>query len=307
MRHRIAIFGASGYAGQELQALLARHPAVDIALATSEHLTGAVLRDRVAGCAVALLAVPPEAATQLVPELRAAGVRVVDLSSAHRCSDHVPYGMPELCRTGLADASVIANPGCYVTAATLALAPLLTLGYLEPADLVVDAMSGVTGAGRRLDEHYSFVELHGNARSYRVLRHQHEREIAFYLSLGAAADVDLTFTPHLVPLARGILATCYARATAAALDVDLTDRLREHYREEPFVRVVDAPDDVAVSHVVGTNVCELGVARRGRRVVACAAIDNLVKGAAGQAIQNLNLMLGVDEGTALAELRRWYP
>jgi N-acetyl-gamma-glutamyl-phosphate reductase len=303
-RHRIAIFGANGYAGMELQALLAHHPHVEVALATSEHLTGAALAERVAGCAVALLAVPAEAARGLASTLHAQGVRVIDLSPAFRF-DWV-YGLPELSRAGIAEAARVANPGCYVTAATLALAPLLAAGAIARDDLVVDAMSGVTGAGRKLDEGYSFVDLHANARAYRVLAHAHEREIARNLSRGAGGDVDVTFTAHLVPLARGILATCYARPTAATTAADLAALLEDRYRGEPFVRIADSADDVAIAHVAGTNACELGVAASGRRVVVTAAIDNLVKGAAGQAIQAANLRLGFAE-TAGLEQAGLYP
>jgi len=307
-RHRIAIFGASGYAGQELRALLARHPHVEVVLPAAGHGVANPVEEHVATCAVALLAVPADAARELVPWLLRANLRVVDLSAAMRHDASAVYGMPELTRKGIADAAVVANPGCYVTAATLALAPLLAAGAIARDDLVVDAMSGVTGAGRTFDDTTSFVGLHANAHAYRVLAHQHEPEIARNLAGSAGGDVDVTFTAHLVPLARGILATCYARATAAVVSTaDLAALLDRRYRDERFVRIADSADAVAINHVVGTNVCELGVAVKGRRVVVTAAIDNLIKGAAGQAIQNLNLMLGCDEGTALADLRRWAP
>jgi N-acetyl-gamma-glutamyl-phosphate reductase len=206
-------------------------------------------------------------------------------------------------RAAVRAARLVANPGCYPTAASLALAPLLAAGVIARDDLIVDAMSGVTGAGRRAgDEHYSFVELHANARSYRVLRHQHQPEIAQALQV-----TDLTFTPHLVPIARGILATCYARATRDTTAAELADVLRAAYRAERFVRVVESADDVALNDVVGTNDCAIGVACAGRRVVVTSAIDNLIKGAAGQAIQNVNLVLGYDEHAGLTALRRWWP
>jgi N-acetyl-gamma-glutamyl-phosphate reductase len=308
-RARIALFGATGYAGMELTALLASHPQAEVTVATAEHLSGEAVLDRVAGCAIALLAVPPEAARDLVAALHATDVRIVDLSSAYRFDADAVYGMPELSRAGIETATLVANPGCYVTAATLALAPLFAAGLVSRDHVVVDAMSGVTGAGRRVDEHYSFVELHANARSYRVLQHAHEAEIARNLrhACTTAGGVDVTFTPHLVPLARGILATCYLRALAPATAVEYAGLLRDRYRDEPFVRIRDSADDVAVASVVGTNVCEIGVTTQGRRVVVCAAIDNLLKGAAGQALQNMNLMLGCDETAGLTALRRWYP
>nr|HEX4316827.1 N-acetyl-gamma-glutamyl-phosphate reductase [Kofleriaceae bacterium] len=305
--HRVGIFGASGYAGMELRALLDAHPAVEVAFATTDRDAGARGRD----CEVALLATPAEASVELAPALLAAGARVVDLSNAFRFQpERAAYGMPELAagvRAAVRAARLVANPGCYPTAASLALAPLLAAGVIARDDLIVDAMSGVTGAGRRSEDAYSFVELHANARAYRVLRHQHQPEIAQNLGAAASSAVDVTFTPHLVPIARGILATCYARATRDVTADALAELLRAAYAGERFVRVVASADDVQLADVVGTNDCAIGVACAGRRVVVVSAIDNLLKGAAGQAVQNLNLMLGCDERAGLTALRRWHP
>jgi N-acetyl-gamma-glutamyl-phosphate reductase len=169
---------------------------------------------------------------------------------------------------------------------------------------VVDAMSGVSGAGRKSEEPYSFVEVQGDARAYRTLRHPHEPEIAAILARYAKRPVELVFTPHLVPIARGILSTAYA---TLAREVDPVEILRHAYRGERFVRVVDSPDDVAIAKVVGTNDCVIGAAVRGKRVVVVSAIDNLIKGAAGQAMQNLNLVLGLEEATGLHHARRRRP
>jgi N-acetyl-gamma-glutamyl-phosphate reductase len=262
-------------------------------------------------------------------------VRVIDLSGAFRLHDRAVfeaayghkapateqlaagvYGLPELARAAIAATHLVANPGCYPTAASLALGPLLRAGAIEPTDLVVDAMSGVTGAGRRADEAYSFGELYGNARAYKVLAHQHAPEIAQTLAQFAGlptAAIDLTFTAHLIPVARGILSTGYARLRAGATartSAELTALLRQAYEGEPFVRVVDRPEDVSLHEVQGTNLCLVGVSSQasesggGGRVVVVSALDNLLKGAAGQAVQNMNLVLGLDERAGLTDLAR---
>jgi N-acetyl-gamma-glutamyl-phosphate reductase len=282
-----------------------------------------------------LLATPAEASMALAAPLAARGVRVVDLSAAFRLRDgavfeaayghQAPaaeqlagsvYGLPELSRAAIAGTRLVANPGCYPTAAALALGPLLRAGAIEPGDLVVDAMSGVTGAGRRAEEAYSFGELYGNARAYKVLAHQHTPEIAQTLAHFAGlptAAIDLTFTAHLIPVARGILSTGYARlraGAAARTSAELTALLRQAYEGEPFVRVLDRPEDVSLHQVQGTNVCTVGVAcqpstsGKGGRVVVVSALDNLLKGAAGQAVQNMNLVLGLDERAGLTDLAR---
>ena len=318
--YRIGIYGASGYAGLELAALVADQGSLELGFATSDRFAGKTLEElggitgpvgrtkliapgdaRADGCAAVLLATPPEASRELVPRL--AGTRVIDLSNAYRLDPAAVYGLPELQRDAIAAAPLVANPGCYATAATLALAPLLAAGAIAP-DVVVDAMSGVTGAGRKSDEAYSFVEIQGDARTYRTLTHQHEPEIAAVLARYAKQPVELVFTPHLVPIARGILSTAYA---TLARDVDPAEILRHAYRGERFVRVVASPDDVSIAKVAGTNDCLIGAAVRGKRVVVVSAIDNLIKGAAGQAIQNLNLMLGCEEATGLHHARRRRP
>ena len=321
-RARVGIFGASGYAGLELVRLLAGHSHVELAFAGSEKFIGRPIDDLAPGlgdglrfvgggqaaelglgCTAVLFATPPEPALELAPRLVAAGVKVIDLSNAFRLlPETATYGLPEMQdqqRAAIASAKLVANPGCYPTAATLALGPLLRARAIGPTDLIVDAMSGVTGAGRRAEEAYSFVELEGNAKPYKVLRHQHQPEIAAVLARYAGEPVDLVFTPHLIPIARGILSTAYARTTRPTTSAALTELLREAYRGERFVRVADSPDDVSISRVVRTNTCLVGVACEGTRVVVTSAIDNLVKGAAGQAIQNLNLMLGFPEETSL--------
>ena len=324
-KERIGLFGASGYAGVELAALLEHHPHARLGFATSERSVdaAAALGN---GCAAVLLATPADVSLALVPRLRAMGCRVVDLSGAFRFKDGVAFarayglaappeellaastwGLPELARRAIAAAPVVANPGCYPTAAVLALGPLLRAGVIARDDLVIDALSGVSGAGRSSAAALSFMDLHADARAYKVLSHQHTPEIAEGLAAFAGGPVSITFTPHLVPIARGILCTSYARLTAAATAADLTQLLEDAYRGERFVRVAPSPDEVSLGRVVGTNDCLVGVAcepRAGGRVVVVSAIDNLLKGAAGQAVQNLNLALGWEEAAGLTHLRR---
>lgn len=327
-RPRIAILGASGYAGVELSRLIALHPEVELAVAGSDRWADEAVEHRIgvpapglaytaperalehaASCTAVLLATPAEISHAWVPRLVEAGVTVIDLSGAYRLRDaaqyarhykfvhqhaqllsEAVYGLPELHRAKLAGAKLIANPGCYATAIQLALAPFAKL----VDHWVVHAVSGVTGAGRKASEDYSFVELAGDVRAYRTLRHQHAPEIAQGLG------VEVAFVPHLIPVSRGILATCHARGE---LDVAAAMRV---YAGEAFVELTASADDVSLHHVVGTNKCRIGWTQYGKDIVITAAIDNLVKGAAGQAVQNLNLALGLPETTGL-QLRGFYP
>lgn len=347
---RIGIFGASGYAGVELTKLVAAHGQLKLVFLASERHVGTSVesftgvggaagrmayasfeesRALAKECDAVFLATPAEVSLALVPELVKLGVRVVDLSGAFRIRDgevfqkayaHAPpsselqakavYGMPELFRADVKGAALVSNPGCYPTAATLALAPLLSKKVIATTDLIVSAMSGASGAGRKAAEEYSLVELHSDVKAYKVLAHQHTPEIAQSLSRVAGQKLSLTFTPHLLPIPRGILSTAYARLTKKSDSATLTQALKDAYRGEAFVRVVEKPELVTLNSVVGTNVCCIGVAcepNGNGRVVVVSAIDNLVKGAAGQALQNLNLMLGLEETAGLASLRRFHP
>ncbi len=217
------------------------------------------------------------------------------------------YGLPELGgREAIAKARLVANPGCYPTAAALALVPLLRAGVLATEGVIVDAASGTTGAGRKASEEMSFSEVMDDFRAYRVLRHQHTPEIARTLSAAAGREVPLTFTAHLLPLRRGILATCYARLAAGRSPADAGDALSHIYANEPFVELAAGADEVSLKAVVGTNRCQIGFSAGGAdagRIVVISSIDNLVKGAAGQAVQNLNLALGWPETSGLDTLR----
>ncbi|HKC61831.1 MAG TPA: N-acetyl-gamma-glutamyl-phosphate reductase [Myxococcales bacterium] len=278
-------------------------------------------------CAAALLCTPVDASLQLAPALLAAGVKVVDLSGAFRLADPAAfraaygldhprpdllresvYGLPELGeREAIGRARLVANPGCYPTAAALALVPLLRAGVLAPGEAIVDAASGTTGAGRKATEEMSFTEVMDDFRAYRVLRHQHTPEIAQALSRAAGRDVPLTFTAHLLPLRRGILATCYARLAEGRTGRDAAGALSHIYATEPFLDLAAGPDEVSLKAVVGTNRCQIGLAADAGRIVVISAIDNLVKGAAGQAVQNLNLALGWPETSGLDTLRGFNP
>jgi len=288
------------------------------------------------GCAAALLCTPAETSLELAPALVAAGIQVVDLSGAFRLRDaavfaaayrltqdapaaalqaEAVYGMPELgadTRASIAKARLVANPGCYPTAAALALAPLFEAGLLAEEPIVVDAASGTTGAGRKATEEMSFSEVADEFRAYRVLRHQHTPEIAQTLAGAARRAVPLTFTPHLLPVRRGILATAYARLAPGRTPAELKAALLHKYAGEPFVQLAGSPDQVSLRAVVGTNQVQIAVDCGGaalgpgsdpNRVVVISAIDNLLKGAAGQAIQNLNLMCGLPESQGLLALR----
>ena len=333
-----AVVGASGYAGLELTRYLARHPRLRPVALLSDRWSGEAAGDRLplTGAAaslryrplaeavaldaeVAFLATPAEVSLDLAPRLLARGVRVVDLSGAFRLGDaalyprwygfdhsapellaEARYGLPELARSQLAGAKLVTNPGCYATATAMALAPLVRSGLASPDGISVSAMSGVSGAGRKASEDYSFCEVDEDLRAYRLGRHQHVPEIEQTVARFAGRCGAIAFTPHLVPIRRGILATCALRLAPGAAAGELARAYEEAYAGEPFVKVL-AADRVMVKDVVRTNRVHLGVAadaRAGAAVAVCA-IDNLVKGAAGQAVQALNAVMGWDETLGL--------
>src|SRR2546425_791414 len=283
----VGIVGASGYSGLELSRILALHPHVELRLLGSDKWAGETAARRAglpgaagklkyapqARCAelgresaAIFLATPAEASLELAPLLLGAGGRGID-----------------------------------PTGASLALAPLVELGVLDRGPLIVDAASGVTGAGRKAAEEYSFVEIDEDFRAYKVLRHQHQPEIAQTL------DRPVTFTAHLLPIKRGILSTCYGQLAPGRRAAELDAALLHKYAESPFVEVLDSPDQITLKAVSGTNRCQVAVAADGDTVVAISAIDNLVKGAAGQAVQNLNLIMGWPPTAGLDALRGFHP
>ena len=326
---RVAVAGATGYTGQELLRLLSRHPRVTLTAAMSSGQAGGAAR-RLPALArlwdgeiaplsrealardadVVFLALPDIAAAEIAPPLVAAGVRVIDLSGAFRLRDEaararwypethqlpegVAYGLTERERAAVASARLVANPGCYPTSALLAIAPLADAGLLVAgADIIVDAKSGVSGAGKTPSERTHFSEVHGSLAAYGVFNHRHGAEI----EQGLGRQV--TFTPHLLPIDRGILSTIYVRVAPGTTETALADAYARAYRDAAFVRLAGAalPE---IKHVAHTNFCDIGwkVDPSGRAILI-SVIDNLVKGASGQAVQNLNVMLGIDERTGL--------
>jgi N-acetyl-gamma-glutamyl-phosphate reductase len=322
---RVAVLGAAGYAGAVAAALLHRHPHFELAHVTARSDAGARLdeihprsrvplvleeydADRHGDVDAAVVAYPHGAAAPVVAELRERGVRVVDLSADFRLRDRgvyeewygahgapgligdAVYGLPELHRAEIAGADLVANPGCYPTAAILALAPLARAGLL--GDVVIDAKSGVSGAGREPTASKHFVAVDETVTPYKVGRHRHTPEIEQELGNG----VRVTFTPHLVPLAYGELVSCYVTPTRSQ---DVRALYDDAYAEEPWVEVVDGPP--GMQEVRETNFCRISVHgdERTGKLIVFATIDNLWKGTSSQAVQNLNLMFGRDEGEGL--------
>jgi N-acetyl-gamma-glutamyl-phosphate reductase len=326
---RVAVAGATGFAGQELLRWMAGHPSARVTVAVSSAPDGppralpslARIWDGVvepfsidrlsAGADVAFLALPEEAAASVGPALVERGVRVIDLSGAFRLRDAASrerwypatrlgsltpvYGLTERNAPAIRGAKLIANPGCYPTAALLALEPLAEAGLLA-GDVVIDAKSGISGAGKKPTDRTHFSENHGSVAAYGVFGHRHQPEIE--QELGA----DVTFVPHLVPLDRGILETIYARVKPGTTARQVSDVMGAAYGAAPFVRLTGEtlPE---IKHVPYTNFCDIGWrVDPGGRLLMVAVIDNLVKGAAGQAIQNLNVALGLDERAGLLPL-----
>jgi N-acetyl-gamma-glutamyl-phosphate reductase len=322
----VAIAGATGYAGQELVRLLARHPAATLAVAMSSAASSAPRAlpalarifdeavvpldiDRIATADVVVLALPEAASAEVGPALVARGRRVIDLSGAFRLRDAearqqwypattvmppgVVYGVPERHRDAIRHARLISCPGCYPTAALLALEPLVAAGLLR-GPVVVDAKSGISGAGKAPSDRTHFSENHGSVAAYGVFSHRHTPEIEQELG------VPVTFVPHLVPLDRGILETIYATLAPGTTEAQVSATLQGAYADAPFVRLTGAtlPE---IKHVAHTNFCDIGwkVDEPTGRIVLVACLDNLVKGAAGQAVQAFNLAIGLDERTGL--------
>jgi N-acetyl-gamma-glutamyl-phosphate reductase len=259
---------------------------------------------------------PHAASAEVVKPLVDRGLRVVDFSADYRLDDlqvyqqwygvehpdpdrvgKVVYGLPELHRSRLAEAELVANPGCFPTSAILPLAPLLAARLIEPAGLIIDSKTGVSGGGRTPKLPFHFPECNESLAAYGVGQHRHTPEIDQYLSQAAGADVEVLFTPHLAPMDRGILSTCYATPRGEAGAGAMLDALRDYYDDHPFVRVVDHLP--ATKHVSGTNYCDITVRLARGRAILISCLDNLLKGASGAAVQNFNLMCQLPETTAL--------
>ena len=338
---KLGIVGASGYSGSELLRFLVNHPGkLEIALCTSETYAGQCidsvlpnlrgflsskfealdigsLKERVD---VVVLAVPHKVAMSFVPQILAQGLRIVDFSADYRLEDaetyeawyHVDhtstslmstsvYGLPERYRDCIRSAQLVANPGCYPTSAILAAMPFVKHRVVELDSIIVDSKSGISGAGPKPSENTHYANRESNFIAYNIGVHRHTPEIEQELSAVASEPVRVTFTPHLVPMTRGILSTVYMRLTAEISTAEALDIYTNFYENEPFVRVLPTGTYPQTKAVLGSNYCDVGleVDARTRRIVAMAAIDNLGKGAAGAVVQNLNLMFGFKETDGL--------
>ncbi len=340
---KAAVLGATGYTGTELVRLLSTHPKIEVAYVTSESHAGLKISDvhpqfsgrvdltlqhidirQIPGSLdLVFCALPHGKSAEAVSALLKKELRVIDLSADYRLKNaelyrewyamehphtellkSAVYGLPELYAGEISGARFIANPGCYPTSILLALAPLLKNRLADPGNIIIDAKSGVSGAGRAPKQPFHFPDCTENFKAYRVVSHQHTPEIEQELGRIAASELKVTFTPHLVPMIRGILSTIYLQPDRSVSEKELCSVYEEFYSSSPFVRVLDAPALPETRFVRGSNYCDLALRldSRTNRLIIISAIDNLVKGASGQAVQNMNLMLGLPEETGLGQL-----
>lgn len=336
----IGVIGATGYVGIEIVRLLQRHPGVKLASVVSQSFVGQKISDiypnlrnvfdmecdnldidRLAETAeLFITALPHNVSGEVIPKLLEKGKRVIDHSGDFRYKsvevyekwyntthampqllDVAVYGLPELYRGAIKDARLVANPGCYPTCSVLGLAPLLAHRLVETKNIIIDAASGVSGAGRSTELPLQFCECTENFKAYNVARHRHTSEIEQELSLLAGEELMVSFTPHLVPMKRGMLSTIYANLKGESSTAELLELYREYYRNEGFVRILPEGKLPETKFVAGSNFIDIGIVvdKRLNRAVILSAVDNLGKGAAGQAVQDLNIMCGFDEMTAL--------
>jgi N-acetyl-gamma-glutamyl-phosphate reductase len=344
MAYQAGVVGGSGYTGAELLRLLAGHPDIDVVHVTAASNAGSAVAalypslggaypglelapfDAAAlgGLDVVFLGLPHGESQQLVPQIVDTVPHLVDLGADFRLPapeyarwygdahaapqllDRFAFGLPELFRADIVEHAHVASPGCYPTAAALALAPLVARGLVDPTGVIVDAMSGVSGAGRALKVTSHFSEVDESVSAYGVLTHRHTAEMELALSHVAGGPVQVLFTPHLVPMVRGIHATCHARPAVDGLTTaSLLDVYREHYAGEAFVRVVDEPPPTKATTGGNGALVTVRFDERTGSVLAIGVIDNLVKGASGQAIQNANLVLGLPEASGLHAIGMW--
>ncbi len=343
---RVAIAGASGYTGFELLRILCAHASVRVSLITSRQQAGQRIDDfypalkrhcdlvfedtapeKLASSSdLVFTALPHQASMDIIPSLLDLGVKVVDLSADYRLRDpevyrewysahstpellkEAVYGLPELYREKIRTARLVANPGCYPTSVILATAPLLSRGLIDAGTIIADSKSGVSGAGRGMAQGVHFCEVNEGFKAYKVTEHRHTPEIEQELGVLAGRPVTINFTPHLVPITRGILSTVYSNMKPGVEAPDVEEAFRDYYRDEPFVRLSN-PDQLPVSlQVRGSNYCDIGwrVDARTRRVIVISVIDNLTRGASGQAVCNMNIMYGLPEDTGLKQAP-WQP
>jgi N-acetyl-gamma-glutamyl-phosphate reductase len=339
---KVAIVGASGYTGVELIRLLLNHPQVEITCVTSRQNAGTpitsvfpslmgridLLFDPVdldiicSKSDFVFTALPHKAAMAVVPDLLAAGKKVVDLSADYRLRDvevyeawydkhtspelldEAVYGLPELYRDQIGAARLVANPGCYPTSIALALAPVLERNLVDVGSLIIDSKSGTSGAGRSAKLGSLYCEVNEGFKAYGVASHRHTPEIEQTLGQLSGKSVQVSFTPHLLPVSRGILSTCYASLTQPMSTGELQQLYAQRYDSEVFVRIHPQGDLPNILHVRGSNFCNIGVVSdvRTGRLIVVSVIDNLLKGAASQAVQNMNLMQAWDEDCGLKDL-----
>lgn len=336
---KAAVLGATGYAGIELVRLLTNHGEVSLEVLGSHSFAGQKISDvyksfnhvlekeceeldldKAAKCDIAFTALPHGASKTVVPSLIERGLKVIDLSGDYRYDDAAVYeewygekhsspellresvyGLPELHREKIRGARLIGNPGCYTTCSILGAAPLLANKIGDTKNIIVDAKSGVTGAGRTSALPYSFCECTENTKAYKVAAHRHTSEIEQELSNIAGENIMISFTPHLIPQKRGILSTIYVNLNRPSSSEELVEMYKEYYKNEFFVRVKENGELPETKHVAGSNFVDIGVVydKRLQRAIVVSALDNIVKGAAGQAVQNMNLLFGLDEKTGL--------
>lgn len=337
---KVGIIGATGYVGIEILRILAGHPHIEVTCAVSQNYVGKKISEvyphlrsvtdlecedlnieiisRKAD--IFVTALPHGISKVVIPQLLQRGKRVIDHSGDFRYKsvevyeqwyqlkhempellEKAVYGLPELYRNQIAAAELVANPGCYPTCSILGIAPLLHRQYVHPHHIIIDAASGVTGAGRSTDLSYQFCECTENFKAYKVATHRHTSEIEQELSLLAGESIMLSFTPHLAPMKRGMLATIYADLKVPATASELSALYKEYYHGEPFVRIMESGVLPETKHVAGSNFIDIGITvdTRLQRAVILSAIDNLGKGASAQAVQDLNIMCGFPETTGL--------
>ncbi len=339
MKKKVGIVGATGYTGVELLRLLLLHPEVEITALTSQKYAGVPINqvfpslrkrfslkceeldvDQISKKTdLIFMAVPHKTAMETLPSFYRAGKRVVDLSADFRLKDpevyerwyqkhtatdllgEAVYGLPELHREEIRTAKIVGNPGCYPTGALIGLIPLVQKGLISTEAIVIDSKSGVSGAGRDVVLESLFCEVNEGVKAYKIFAHRHTPEIEQELSLLAQKEIAVTFVPHLIPMDRGILTTIYVQLTKKMKTEELLNIFQECYEKEPFIRIDPKGKLPNTKDVRGSNFCDIGLAtiESADRAVIVTAIDNLVKGASGEAIQNMNIMLGYPETTGL--------
>lgn len=337
---KIGVLGASGYTGLELIRILLNSKQVKISAITSEKYSGTKISDIFPffkgrldliyetlspeeiseKCDFIFSALPHKTSMSVIPSLLKAGRKVVDLSADYRLKspdiykewykeEHTSpellssaiYGIPELKRKKIKTASLVANPGCYPTSVILALAPLIKENIINTDSIIIDSKSGVTGAGRKVEEALLFAECNENFKSYSLASHRHTPEMEQEISEIAGKKIKITFVPHLLPVNRGILSTIYSDLISDLTSDKILKIYEDFYKGERFIRIMGHGKSPQLRSVLGSNYCDIGfqIDRRTKRIIVISAIDNLVKGAAGQAVQNMNIMLGFEEYTGL--------